>query len=95
MARRSQQEILEELQRKRDELNADIKSRRAKLRQKERKEDTRRKILWGAFIMKLIEQNRHNEGWARMEQDFFATLEKDVDRELFGLPTSSSATSGE
>lgn len=94
MVRRSQKEILDELERKRDELNAEIKTRRAKLRQKERKADTRRKILWGAFIMKLIEDNRVHEGWVRMEQDFFATLEKDADRELFGLEPQGEGSSG-
>lgn len=78
---------LNQLQKQRDQLNARIQSERAKLHAKQRKEDTRKKILIGAMITKAVE-----EGQAVMIQqptdlldmlDRYLTTKKD--RRLFGL----------
>lgn len=46
---------LEQMQKKRDQLNARIQSERAKLSKQQRKEDTRRKVLTGAAVMNAVE----------------------------------------
>lgn len=78
---------LEQLQKKRDQLNARIQSESAKLQAKHRKEDTRKKILIGAMIAKAVE-----DGEVVMIQqptdltdmlDGYLTTKRD--RALFGL----------
>jgi large subunit ribosomal protein L7/L12 len=45
---------LDQLTRKREELNAQIQALKAKENQKRRKEDTKRKILIGGVVMKML-----------------------------------------
>lgn len=78
---------LEQLQKKRDQLNARIQSESAKLQAKQRKEDTRKKILIGAMIAKAVEDSEV----VMIQQptdltdmlDRYLTTKKD--RSLFGL----------
>jgi len=46
---------IERLQKQRDQLNARLQTERAKLAKKQRADDTRRKILIGAAILKAVD----------------------------------------
>jgi hypothetical protein len=69
---------------KRDAVNARIKQEENKLRNNERKSDTRRKILAGAAVLQWA--IRDNEFSTRLMTELKAFLARDVDRALFGLP---------
>jgi hypothetical protein len=58
--------------------------------QRERREDTRRKILIGAMILEHIEQGRYSREALKAALDRFLTRE--ADRALFELPVGSSAS---
>lgn len=73
---------LEKLRKQKLELEAKIKLMEAQNNEKQRKEDTRRKILAGAFILNKYEQEGGMEGLIK-ELDQF--LFKPADRALFGL----------
>ena len=46
---------IEQLQKKRDQLNARLTTERAKLQKQIRKDETRRKVLVGAAVLKAVE----------------------------------------
>jgi len=50
---------------------------------KKRKQDTRKKILLGAYLTRLMEQNPHFKSQVMNDLDNY--LDKEIDRELFGL----------
>ncbi len=50
---------------------------------KKRKQDTRKKILLGAYLMRLMEKNPDLESQVMNDLDKY--LDKKIDRELFGL----------
>ncbi len=75
---------LDELLRKREELNARIQKERNKHSQQKRKEDTRRKILLGALMMNMMKSGELNEKKIIKKLDGFLT--RDIDRKLFDLP---------
>ena len=52
---------LDQLQKQRDQLNARIIAERAKHAKKQRAEDTRRKVLIGACILKAVEAGELSE----------------------------------
>ena len=75
---------LDKLTLKREQLNAQIQAIKAKENQKKRKEDTKRKILIGGVVLKML-------GTGEMPQDRLTKildkhLTKDDDRALFELP---------
>lgn len=78
---------LEQLQKKRDQLNARIQSEAAKLQAKKRKEDTRKKILIGAMISKAVEDGQvvmiHRPTDLLDMLDGYLTTKRD--RALFGI----------
>ena len=78
---------LDELLKKREELNAQIQQVRAKEAAQKRKEETRKKILLGALMMSMMEKGELDKGKMRKKLDGFLTRE--VDRKLFGLPSRS------
>ncbi|MDJ0634778.1 MAG: mobilization protein [Xenococcaceae cyanobacterium MO_188.B29] len=78
---------LDDLLKKREQLNAQIQKERNKLSSQQRKEDTRRKILLGALMMDLMKKGELDEKKIRKRLDGF--LNKDIDRKLFGLPIKS------
>lgn len=49
-----------------------------------RKQDTRRKILLGAYLITKMRQNPNFE--LQVMRDLNGYLDKKIDRELFGLP---------
>ncbi len=75
---------LDDLLKKREELNARIQKERNKHSQQKRKEDTRRKILLGALMMNMMKSGELNEKKIIKKLDGFLT--RDIDRKLFDLP---------
>ncbi|MGK7938176.1 MAG: hypothetical protein AB4206_20620 [Xenococcaceae cyanobacterium] len=84
---------LDELLKKREQLNAQIQKERNKQSQQQRKEDTRRKILLGALVMDLIKKGELDEKKIMKRLDEF--LSKDLDRKLFALPLIVEDTEAE
>ncbi len=74
---------LEDLLKKREQLNAQIQKERNKHTQQQRKEDTRRKILLGTLVMEMMKKGELDEKKIRKRLDGFLT--KDIDRKLFNL----------
>ena len=75
---------LDDLLKKREQLNAQIQKERNKHSRQKRKEDTRRKILLGALMMDLMKKGELDEKKIMKKLDGFLT--KDIDRKLFALP---------
>ena len=75
---------LDELLKKREQLNARIQKERNKHSQQKRKEDTRRKILLGALLINMMGKGELDEKKIRKKLDGFLT--RDIDRKLFDLP---------
>ena len=80
---------LDELLKKREQLNARIQKERNKQYQQKRKEDTRRKILLGALMIKMMTKGELDEKKIIKKLDGFLT--RDIDRLLFDLPTKKSS----
>ncbi len=74
---------LDQLTKKREELNARIQVLKAKENQKKRKEDTKRKILIGGVIMKMLKTGEMPQ--ERLNQLLDKHLERTMDRELFKI----------
>lgn len=78
---------LEQLQKQRDQLNARIIAERAKHTKKQRAEDTRKKILIGAMVAKMVEDGQaidihHPTDLTDLLDGYLVTKK---DRQLFGL----------
>ena len=75
---------IEQLEKKRDQLNARLTTERAKLQKKARKDDTRRKILIGGVFMSMAK-----EGENLTESQLLSILDQKLtrkkDRALFSL----------
>ena len=78
---------LDELLKKREQLNAQIQQERNKQTQQQRKEDTRRKILLGALVIEMMKKGELDEKKILKKLDGFLT--KDIDRKLFSLPVKN------
>ncbi len=74
---------LEKLLKRKDQLEARIKLTQAKVQSQERKDETRRKILVGAYILEKYTSENKSE-FLVQELDNF--LFRTCDRNLFGLP---------
>ena len=82
--RRSDEERLEELNRKKAAIEARQKAIRARVAKKERARDTRRKILVGAFVLHQIESDtKHGPGLRKWLQEGLPGFLREIDRELF------------
>ncbi len=79
---------LEQLLKKREQLNAQIQKVRAAESARKRKEETRRKVLLGALMMEMMEQGELDREPILERLDLFLT--KELDRRLFDLPLNSS-----
>ena len=77
-------ERLAKLEEQRARINAEIQRVRAREQQQKRKEDTRRKVLVGAWILGKVESGEWPE--QRLLDGLDSYLERDHDRALFGLP---------
>ena len=78
---------LEQLLKKREQLNAQIQKLKTREASVKRKEDTRRKILLGALMMELMEKGELDKDKILARLDGFLTRE--IDRKLFDLPVVS------
>jgi hypothetical protein len=74
-------EQLERLKQRRRELSARIQRRESALQQQARKDDTRRKVLWGVLLLSLMEKDEVLAQAMRARLD--ALLYKPDDRALF------------
>lgn len=74
---------LDNLLQKREQINAQIQKERAKQSQKQRKEDTRKKILLGALMIDMINKRELDEKKIFKRLDKFLT--RDIDRKLFNF----------
>ncbi|MEE8057835.1 MAG: mobilization protein [Pseudomonadales bacterium] len=84
---------LDNLTAKRDQINAQIQAMRSRENSQKRKEDTKRKILIGGTMLKMVRSGEMAEAELRAMLD--ANLSREKDRELFGLPAKSGlATAG-
>ena len=68
---------------KREQAINSIEEDLAKNNAKKRKQETRKKILLGAYLIQLMEQNPHLKSQVISDLDDY--LDKKIDRELFGL----------
>ena len=74
---------LEKLKKQRDAINARIQKMQALEMTRERKRETRRKILVGAYF---LDKARKENTLEQLNRDLEAFLTRDSDRSLFGLP---------
>ncbi len=87
--RKTEDERLEDLKRRRAALDAEVNRLQAKKRAEDRKADTRRKILLGAVVMQEIDAQPDKIGvWAKSLLS--ERLTKPRDRALFGLGQKES-----
>ena len=77
---------LDQLTKKREQLNAQIQALKVKENKKKRKEDTRRKILIGGVVLKMLKEGEMPQ--ERLNQILDKHLDKDADRVIFGLNLS-------
>lgn len=75
---------LEKLLEKEKQLKAKIQAAKSRESEKQRKLDTRRKILIGAMIIEGMKNSAEYE--AKIKQNLDKYLTKNKDRVLFGLP---------
>ena len=75
---------METLKAKKEQIEARIKNLEAKERLKQKKQDTRRKILIGAMITEQMGKTEETKSKVMASLDGFLT--RPMDRELFGLP---------
>lgn len=82
--RRSDEERLEELNRKKAAIEARQKAIRARVTKKERARDTRRKILVGTFVLHQIESDtKHGPDLRKWLQEGLPEFLRETDRKLF------------
>lgn len=84
MSERQIRKLLEQ----REKLNTRIRRKRSRLREAERKRDTRRKILVGAMVMAKWEEGAVPDQWLNALDGY---LSRPRDRELFGLPPKAAS----
>jgi large subunit ribosomal protein L7/L12 len=77
---------LDNLLKKKEALEARIESLKAKERHQQRKDETRQKILLGAYIKQHQGEGIDWQEWLKKLDPF---LERENDRKLFGLPVRS------
>ena len=80
---KTERELKEKLAKKKAELDAATRRLRARAAATERKRDTRRKILAGAWVLASADQDP--EATRRLNQGLDGFLERDRDRALFNL----------
>ena len=87
--KKSAEEQIEALAEKQKLLQQRIKLLKGKEREKQRKDDTRRKILLGAWVLKEMEE-RGDDFKAEVTAGLDKFLERPRDRALFGLGSNDS-----
>lgn len=87
----TKEEKIRALEQKQAQIKAQIQALKAREVAKERKDDTRRKVLIGGFV--LAQMKKKGLGFNQMTYEdarFVDTLKTDRDRVLFGQPTLSA-----
>jgi len=87
-ARLSPEDELELLEKKEAKLKARMRDKKARVKNKIRKQDTRKKILIGALFLSDMDGNDKMEKFVMDRLDKYLT--NDRDRALFDLPPASS-----
>jgi large subunit ribosomal protein L7/L12 len=81
------------LMKKKEQIEARLKLEAAKEKARQKRQDTRRKILLGAYLMERMEKDKG------LKKETMASLEKflfrKIDRELFGLTAVKKARAEE
>ena len=83
----------EQLEKRLAELNAQLNKIKSKEALEARKQDNRKKILLGAWLLSQMKSNKDYEQKILGHMDNFLT--KDRDRQLFGLDTKPELKKGE
>lgn len=83
----AQRQKLDQLKAQKQQIEA---RERAKLRSTERRHDTRRKVLAGAMVLEMMEQDPEVKHKVLLRLDAF--LVRPDDRALFGLATKTSSS---
>ena len=78
---------LQKLKKQKEILDARIQQAESRFKVKERKEDTRRKILIGAFMMEKLKKE---EKFDSMIDELNGFLTRNSDRKLFGMDCIST-----
>ncbi|MCP4140319.1 MAG: hypothetical protein GY755_08530 [Chloroflexi bacterium] len=81
--RKTPDQQLAELEKKQGQLNARIQKKKAQVRSKQRKIDTRRKIIAGAIALEHMAHDKQFE--EVMKQLLLEHVTREADKELFGL----------
>lgn len=83
MAKSTNEEKLENLKKKKAKITADEKKLKGMISKKTRARDTRKKIILGGLLLKMMEQDENLQN--RVVEGLERSLEKSRDRELFNL----------
>lgn len=89
MARKTEQERLAELEAKKAALEAQMQAIQARQKERQRKDDTRRKVLVGAAV--LAEAEKNPAAKQKLMSLLDQHLTRDVDRAVFDLPPKAEA----
>ena len=98
--RRSDEERLEELNRKKAAIEARQKAIRNRVAKKERARDTRRKILVGAYVFHQIENDRKRgpglRNWLKEGlPGFLREIDQELFPDIFGVADGAGSSDGE
>jgi hypothetical protein len=88
----SKVKAVDKLKAQRDKLNARIQAAEAREKSGERKKDTRRKVLVGAYY--LDKASKDTGGMDAITQKLDGYLTRDSDRALFNLPVKTEQKTG-
>lgn len=84
---------IDKIQQRIEELKSQLRQEKAKENTRQRKIDTRKKILLGAMLMHWVENGEFKSADLLEGLDKFLT--RDSDRVLFGLPSKSNDTTSQ
>src|SRR5262245_11087737 len=82
---------LQKLLDKKAQLDAQIRALEARTRTQERKNDTRRKVIWGALLMTDMERHPDSPSSQRFQKLADEYVMRAGDRVLLGLPPLTEA----
>ena len=83
----SKSDKIESLEKKLQQIKAQLSAEKAREKERQRKDDTRRKILVGAYF---LDQAQTEKKMSELVAKLDPFLKKEADRKLFGLPPIAS-----
>lgn len=83
--KKSEAELVEELEKTKAEVLAKLDAAKKRLGEKQRKDDTKRKIIYGSLLLNMMESGEIDKNKINQKLDEFLT--RDIDRKFMGLPT--------